>query len=348
MAAHNITQILDRSLDGGRVSPQEAAALLECNDLPALADAADAARMRLHGRTTTYVIDRNINYTNVCCSRCRFCAFYRHEGSPSAYVLSHDELARKIEETLALGGTRILLQGGLHPTKKLDFYTDMLRRIKCRYHIRVHGFSPPEIIHFAGLASLDAAEVLRRLIDAGLDSLPGGGAEILDDEIRRNVSPGKCTADEWISVMRAAHDLGLPTTATMVIGLGEKTRHRINHLARIRDLQDRTGGFTNFIPWTFQPTNTKLGGRPPGGFEYLRMLAVSRIFLDNIPTVQASWVTQGKAVAQAALRFGANDFGSTMIEENVVRAAGVTYRISLEEILEAIRTAGFEPRQRAG
>lgn len=348
MAARDTLQALDLSLDGGRISPQEAAALLECNDLPALGAAADAVRHHKHGRTTTYVIDRNINYTNVCCSRCTFCAFYRQEGSPSAYVLSHDELAGKIEETLALGGTRILLQGGLHPTKKLDFYTDMLRRIKSRFDIRVHGFSPPEIVHFAGLASISTGDVLKQLIDAGLDSLPGGGAEILDDEIRRKVSPGKCTADEWIDVMATAHGLGLPTTATMVIGLGEEVRHRVNHLARIRDLQDRTGGFTNFIPWTFQPANTALGGNSPGGFEYLRMLAVSRIFLDNIPTVQASWVTQGKAVAQAALWFGANDFGSTMIEENVVRAAGVTYRMSLEEILDAIRAAGFEPVQRAG
>jgi len=331
-----------------RIMPDEACDLLRTADLPALGAAADAARQRLHGRRVTYVIDRNINYTNVCCSRCSFCAFRRDADAPDAYVISRDELARKIEETIAIGGTRLLLQGGLHPDLPLDFYVEMLRFIKSRFSIRIHGFSPPEIVHFARISNSDPADVLHRLIDAGLDSLPGGGAEILDDEIRRKVSPHKCTTDEWLGVMETAHGLGLPTTATMVIGLGETALHRARHLARIRDLQDRTGGFTNFIMWTFQPANTPLGGHSPGGFDYLRTLAVSRLFLDNIPTVQASWVTQGAAIAQAALRFGANDFGSTMIEENVVRAAGVTYRLKLDQILHAIRAAGFEPHQREG
>jgi len=322
--------------------------MLQSADLPALGAAADAFRRRLHGSTVCYVVDRNINYTNVCCSGCAFCAFYRSPGDPGGYVLTADQLAAKIDEAVRLGATRILLQGGLHPGLTLDFHTGMLRSIKASFDVRVHAFSPPEIVHIAESSGLGIERVLGRLADAGLDSLPGGGAEILDDEVRARVSPRKCRTQQWLDVMRAAHRMGLPTTATMVTGLGESVRHRVRHLERVRQLQDETGGFTNFIPWTFQPGNTALGGASPGGFDYLRTVAVSRLFLDNIPTVQASWVTQGKAIAQLALRFGANDFGSTMIEENVVRAAGASFRMSLDEIREAITSAGFEPRQRPG
>jgi cyclic dehypoxanthinyl futalosine synthase len=294
----------------------------------------------------TYVVDRNINYTNVCVSKCKFCAFYRPPDAPDAYVLSHEELARKIRETVELGGTQILMQGGLHPELRLDFYCEMLRFIRKEFGIHIHAFSPPEIIHISRIEGIEVAETLERMRTAGLDTIPGGGAEILAEGVRSEISPHKCTSDEWIDVMRTAHKIGMRTTATMMFGHREKYEDRVEHLARVRALQDETGGFTAFIPWTFQPHNTEIGGTTAGGIEYLGTLAISRLFLDNIANIQASWVTQGSKIAQLALRFGANDLGSTMIEENVVRAAGVTFRMSLQEMREIIGDAGFAPRQR--
>ena len=324
---------------------------------------ADAVRKDLHPeRTVTFIVDRNINYTNVCINQCTFCAFYRDAGSPDAYILSEDELFRKIEETLALEGTQILLQGGLHPDLDLDYYTDLLRKIKERYEINIHGFSPPEVTYLAQQHALTIRETLMLLRLAGLDSIPGGGAEILSDRVREVLSPRKIKTGAWLKVMEEAHRLGMRTTATMMFGSVETPEEIIEHLDAIRTLQDKTGGFTAFIPWSFQPGNTELSRKSKEkknkavvsqpeiqaatGVDYLRVLALSRIYLDNVQNLQASWVTQGLKMAQVALRFGANDFGSTMIEENVVRAAGVAYRVTKDDIISAIKSAGFEPAQR--
>jgi cyclic dehypoxanthinyl futalosine synthase len=342
-----VERCLDRVVEGERLAADEALLLLEQGDLPSLAAAAHAVRRRkTDARIVTYVVDRNINYTNVCVSGCRFCAFYRRAGDPRGYVLTLDELDRKIEEAVALGGTQILMQGGLHPELRLEFFEDMLRHIKEKFPVHVHSFSPPEIVHFARLNGLGIEVVLRRLREAGLDSLPGGGAEILIERVRESVSPHKCTAAEWLDVMRTAHGLGMPTTATMMFGHVETLAERVEHLARVRTLQDQAHGFTAFIPWTYQPANTALGGRSVGGHDYLRTLAVSRLFLDNFTNIQASWVTQGGKIASVALGFGANDLGGTMIEENVVAAAGVSYSMSVADIRALIEDAGFEPRQR--
>jgi len=342
-----VEHALGAAVEKERLSTDEALVLLEQADLPSLAAAAHAVRCRMADeRVVTYVVDRNINSTNVCVSGCRFCAFYREPGDPSGYVLSLDELDRKIEETVALGGTQILMQGGLHPELRLEFFEDMLRHIKANFSVHVHSFSPPEIVHFARLNEMSVETVLRRLREAGLDSLPGGGAEVLVERVRRSLSPRKCTTQEWLEVMRTAHVLPMPTTATMMFGHIETLAERVEHLERIRALQDETGGFTAFIPWTYQPANTALGGRAVGGHDYLRTLAVSRLFLDNVRNVQASWVTQGAKIASVALFFGANDLGGTMIEENVVAAAGTSYSMSIEEIRALIEDAGFEPRQR--
>lgn len=317
-------------------------------DLLSLGQAAQDYRYSLHPEpVVTYVVDRNINYTNVCISGCRFCAFYQTPDSSGGYVLSYDELGRKIRETLELGGTQILLQGGLHPNLSLRYYENMLHWIKDHFPIHIHGFSPPEIQHLARISDLTLREVLSKLKDAGLGSIPGGGAEVLSDRVRKLISPKKGSAAEWLTVMETAHGLGLRTTATMMFGHIETVEERLDHLLAIRDLQDRTGGFTAFIPWTFQPGNTELLHLTEAkGVEYLRMLALSRLVLDNIPNIQASWVTQGPKVAQVALYFGANDLGSTMIEENVVAATGVAHSLSLPEMRRLIETAGFEPRQR--
>lgn len=341
-------KICEKVVAGQRISGEEALRLAEEADLYVLGFLANAVRKRLHPEPlVTYIIDRNINYTDICISACKFCAFFKAPEDASGYVLSFAELGRKIEETKALGGTQILLQGGLHPDKPLEFYEEMLRFMKREYQIRVHGFSPPEICHFANLSGLSVREVLLRLIAAGLDSIPGGGAEILSDRVRRLVAPRKCTADQWIDVMEQAHGLGLRTTATMMFGHVETLAERLEHLDRIRSLQDRTGGFTAFIPWPFQPRNTALADVAEcSGVGYLRMLALARIYLDNVANIQASWVTQGPKVAQLSLFFGANDFGSTMIEENVVAATGVSFRLSEEEITRLIAGAGFVPKQR--
>jgi cyclic dehypoxanthinyl futalosine synthase len=332
---------------GERLNHEEALHLLQNGDLLTLGEMAAGTRFRLHPeKIVTYVVDRNINYTNVCLSGCRFCAFFRPPGHPDGYVLSKDALAQKIRETRDLGGTQILLQGGMNPDLDLDYYLDLLRFIKERFGIHVHGFSPPEIVHLSKVSSLTVEETLHRLIEAGLDSIPGGGAEILVDEVRSRVSPRKCTAAEWLNVMETAHSLGLRTTATMMFGHLETSAHRIEHMMRIRDLQDRTGGFTAFIPWSFQPDNTAIEVTPVTAVEYLKTLAVSRLVLDNVSNIQASWVTQGAKIAQVSLFFGANDLGSTMIEENVVAAAGVSFRLSEEELARLARDAGFTPAKR--
>ncbi len=343
----NLAEISARVLAGERIGVDEALVLWEEGDLPRLGMLADAIRKRLHPEpVVTYVIDRNINYTDICVSACKFCAFYKGPEDPAGSVLSQAELGLKIEETQALGGTQILLQGGLHPDLPLSFYEEMLRFIK-GYGIHIHGFSPPEIDHFSQLSGLSPREVLVRLQAAGLDSMPGGGAEILVERVRRETSPRKCGAAQWLAIMAEAHALGMRTTATMMFGHLESVAERLQHLAGVRELQDRTGGFTAFIPWPFQPDHTALAGLPKTtAFEYLKVLALSRIFLDNVANIQASWVTQGPKIAQLALFFGANDFGSTMIEENVVAAAGVSFRLSEAEIRRLVEEAGFQARQR--
>jgi cyclic dehypoxanthinyl futalosine synthase len=345
-----MNRITEKVLAGERISGDDFLLLAESNDLHLLGYLADTIRRRLHPEPfVTYVIDRNINYTDICISACKFCAFFKAPEDGSGSVLSNQELEQKIRETKELGGTQILLQGGLHPDKPLEYYEDMLRFMKS-LDIHIHGFSPPEVCHFAEFSGLPVREVLERLISAGLDSIPGGGAEILSNRVRQSLAPRKCSADEWMSVMQEAHLLGLRTTATMMFGHIETIEERLEHLRRIRSLQDETSGFTAFIPWPFQPDNTALAAameiQKETAFGYLKMLALSRIFLDNVNNIQASWVTQGPKIAQLSLFFGANDFGSTMIEENVVAAAGVRFRLSEQEIQRLVREAGFEPRQR--
>ena len=347
--AAELRKTLDRAISGQRLTADEGLVLLESHDLASLGRAADAVTHRLHPEPfRTYNVDRNVNYTNVCTSGCNFCAFSRKVGDADAYVISPEELHRKIEETIALGGNQILLQGGMHPDLKIEWYEQLLRDIKRRFpQINVHGFSPPEIDHVATLSGLSVREVLERLKRAGLGSLPGGGAEILVDRVRRQVSPCKTSADRWLDVCRQWHALGGRGSATMMFGHVETLADRIEHLERLRRLQDETHGFTAFICWTFQPGNTSLAGLPKAGaFEYLKTLAVSRLFLDNFANLQASWVTQGLAVGQLALRFGANDFGSVMIEENVVAAAGTSFRATEDEIRRRIADAGYAPHKR--
>ena len=344
-----ITSLLERAVAGERLSPQQGLRLLESHDLVGLARAADAVTRRLHPEPyRTYNIDRNVNYTNVCVSGCRFCAFSRPPGDPEGYVIDRDALYRKIEETVALGGDQILLQGGMHPELPFTWYEDLLSDVKRRFpQINVHGFSPPEIHHLSRLSALPVRTVLERLKRAGLGSLPGGGAEILVDRVRQAVSPCKVSADGWLDVCRQWHLLGGRGSATMMFGHVETLAERIEHLARLRRLQDETGGFTAFICWTFQPGRTDLADlRKAGPLEYLKTLATSRLFLDNFPNLQASWVTQGLKIGQMALRFGANDLGSLMIEENVVAAAGTIFRTNEGEIRRAIREAGYLPRRR--
>jgi cyclic dehypoxanthinyl futalosine synthase len=340
-------EINEKILTGKRITVAEGLQLAEEADLHQLGFLADAVKRRLHPEPLiTYVVDRNINYTDICISACKFCAFFKAPEDQSGYVLTNEELGLKIEETKALGGTQILLQGGLHPDKPLEFYEDMLRFIKS-HDIHIHGFSPPEVCHFASLSGLSVHDVIVRLQKAGLDSIPGGGAEIHNDRVRSESAPRKCSADEWLGVMEEAHKLGMRTTATMMFGHIESMAERLEHLDRLRQLQDKTGGFTAFIPWPFQPANTVLDYLPTAtAVEYLKMLALSRIYLDNFANIQASWVTQGPKIAQISLFFGANDFGSTMIEENVVAAAGVGFRLTEKEIRHLVEGAGFVPRQR--
>ncbi len=339
--------VAKKVLGGERLSREEGVALLRDGDLLGLGMLADSVRRRRHPEgIVTYIIDRNINYTNVCTAQCAFCAFYRDLPSKEGYLLSKEQLALKIEETLALGGNQILLQGGLHPDLGIEFYEELFRWMKSTYPIWIHGLSPAEIKHIDKVSNLTTEQTLRRLIAAGLDSIPGGGAEVLSDRVRQIIGIAKGSTADWLDVMETAHRLGLRTTATMMFGHVETLEERIDHLLHLRDLQDRTGGFTAFIAWTFQPTNTAMAGDELTSFQYLRTLAVARVMLDNFPSVQASWVTQGGKIGQVSLRFGANDFGSLMIEENVVSAAGAHFRLTEAEIARNIQDAGFVPKRR--
>lgn len=342
-----IEDILEKSMNNERLSLQEGIKLFSTKELTILGMAADEVCKEKHPENyRTYIIDRNINYTNICTSGCKFCAFYKDVEHSDGYIIPKDVLFKKIEETLTLGGRQILMQGGLHPSLKLDFYVDLLKSIKTKYDIHIHAFSPPEIVHFSKLNGIPVRDVIQKLKAAGLDSIPGGGAEILSDRCRRLLSPNKCTAQEWLDVMREAHKLGMRTTATMMFGHIETIEERIEHLDKIRKLQDETGGFTAFIAWTFQPKNTQLDTSLIGSYDYLRTIAIARLYLDNFENIQASWVTQGAKIAQLSLKFGANDMGSTMIEENVVRAAGVSYQMDKEEIESLINDLGYTARQR--
>jgi cyclic dehypoxanthinyl futalosine synthase len=346
----SIQPILDKILGGTRLTADDATALLESNDFVRIGLAAHEIRMRKNPTDiVTYIIDRNINYTNVCNVVCTFCAFYRRPGKPDTYVHSIEEICKRIDETIALGGTGVLMQGGLHPDFNIEWYENLLSTLHRKYPtFQLHCFSPPEIHNISLISKLDYETILRRLKNAGLNSMPGGGGEILDDEVRRRVST-KCTTQEWLDVMRAVHKVGLKSTATMMFGIGDKIEHRVRHLQRIRDLQDETGGFTAFIPWTFQRENTALGRKiteEPTGIDYLKMLAASRLFLDNVQHIQASWLTQGLRLGQTALRFGADDMGSIMIEENVVSAAGANTEANEKELRYQIGEAGFVPQQR--
>jgi cyclic dehypoxanthinyl futalosine synthase len=344
-----IQQIADKVRGGGRVTADEALMLYRTAPTPLLGQLADAVRARKHPEgIVTYIIDRNVNYTNVCVAKCTFCAFYRPVGSPDGYVLGFDELFRKIDETIAVGGVQLLLQGGHNPDLPLTWYEDLFRAIKERYpSFKLHALSPPEVLHLSRLSQLPVATVLDRLIAAGMDSVPGGGAEILVDRVRKLLHCyGKASADEWLGVMREAHRKGLRTTATMMYGTVETDEERIEHLLKLRALQDETGGFTAFITWSYQPEHTELSGSEATGIDYLRTLALSRIVLDNFPSLQASWVTQGGKVGQLSLAYGANDMGSVMIEENVVRAAGASYCMDEVEIVRNIEDAGFIAKRR--
>ena len=338
-----------KPLAGERLSREEGELLLAAGDIHELGRAAHALRLKAADPTAvTYVVDRNINYTNICTCRCRFCAFSRDLDDADAYVNEYEPVIKaKIAEAVALGATQLLMQGGHHPTLPFEWYLELLRSIKRDFpEVTLHSFSPPEVAHFSKLFGMLVREVLVSLREAGLDSLPGGGAEILSDRVRNEVSPRKCTAGEWISVMREAHQLGMRTTATMMFGHAETYSERIEHLERIRALQDETGGFTAFICWTYQPENTPLGGSAVGGLEYLRTLAVARLYLTNFANLQASWVTMGPKVGQLALMFGANDMGGTMLEENVVAAAGTSYAMTEAELRRLISAAGFTPKRR--
>ena len=344
-----IQAIADKVRSGERITADEALELYRSAPTALLGQLADGIRARKHpDRIVTYIIDRNVNYTNVCVAKCNFCAFYRPVGSSEGYVLGFDEIFRKIDETIAVGGVQLLLQGGHNPDLPPTWYEDLFRAIKERYpEFKLHALSPPEVIHLSRLTQLPVPEVLGRLIAAGLDSVPGGGAEILVDRVRKLLHCySKATADEWLDVMRHAHRAGLRTTATMMYGTVETDEERLEHLLRLRSLQDETGGFTAFITWSYQPDHTELAGAEATGIDYLRTLALSRIVLDNFDNLQASWVTQGGKVGQLSLAYGANDMGSVMIEENVVRAAGAAYCMDELEIVRNIEDAGFTPRRR--
>ncbi len=352
MAARRTAEILERTLAGERLPPGDAVTLLEQGDLLALGAAADAVRRRKNDPgIASYIIDRNINYTNVCIYRCQFCAFYRPSSShPESYVLSWDQIGEKIQETIDLGGTGVLLQGGVHAELPFTFYEEMFRFIRSSFpSIHLHALSAPEVYFLQKLTKSPMRDVIARLRDAGLQSIPGGGAEILEDSVRRRIwSLTKAPTEKWVDVHESAHSLGMRTTATMMFGVGETYPQRVAHFEVVRSLQDRTGGFTAWIPWTFQPENTALGEKvdEAGGFEYLKTLAVSRLYLDNIRHVQGSWVTQGSKIGQVSLSFGADDLGSIMIEENVVYAAGARNRMTAPEMRRLIADAGYEPVQR--
>ncbi|HUL33730.1 MAG TPA: cyclic dehypoxanthinyl futalosine synthase [Candidatus Eisenbacteria bacterium] len=332
------------------ISKPQALDMLQSDDLIGIGMAAHQLRLQKNDpRIVTYQIDRNINYTNFCTEYCSFCAFYRPLGAKDGYILPFETIYAKIEEMLELGGTGVLLQGGLHPDLQIGYYENLLRSLKARYpQVHLHCFSAPEILCIAEVSELSIRDTIQRLVDAGLQSIPGGGAEILDDEIRGKIARLKCTSDDWVEVHRTAHSLGLRTTATMMFGCGETLQHRVNHLERVRQLQEETGGFTAFIPWIFAAENTALGKKvqETTAVDYLKTLAVSRLYLDNIDHIQSSWLTPGIKVCQVGLQFGADDVGSILIEENVVYAAGVRNRTNVEELRRIITEAGFRPEQR--
>ena len=349
MTRMNVQAVLEKGIAGERLSPAEGLQLLKSHDLASLGRAANEVALQKHPETyRTYNIDRNINYTNICSAVCDFCAFYRPPNSDEGYLLDRKLMLEKIRETVEVGGDQILLQGGLHPKLPLEWYEEMLQEIKQHFpQINIHGFSPPEIYHFSKLSKLSIKEVLVRLKAAGLGSLPGGGAEILVDRVRRQITRGKVMSDDWLEVSRQWHLLGGRSSATMMFGSVETLEERIEHLERLRQLQDETGGFTAFICWTFQPDHTDLAEiSKAGSFEYLKTLAVSRLYLDNFDNLQSSWVTQGLKIGQLALLHGANDMGSLMLEENVVAEAGTVYHLTLQQIRDAISDLGFVPRQR--
>ena len=349
------TNAVEKVLEGQRISQEDARELyqLPLQELGALADhRRNLAKQDSYGghgaEVVTYIVDRNINYTNVCNVYCKFCAFYRTEKDEDHYVLSTEQLDQKLDELSAEGGVQVLLQGGHHPKLGLDFYLNMLSHIREKYQqINIHGFSPPEFNHFSQVFGLPLREVMEKFVEAGLGSIPGGGGEILVDSVRNRIAPLKCNSDQWLEVMRIGHSLGLRSSATMMFGHVETLDDRLEHLQRLRDTQDETGGFTAFICWTFQPENTRLKAETVTSAEYLRMQALSRIFLDNFENLQSSWVTQGPKIGQIALKFGANDFGSVMMEENVVSSAGTTFRLNAQDIERLIREAGYEPHRRS-
>jgi cyclic dehypoxanthinyl futalosine synthase len=348
------SRVVEKVLDGERITAEDAVELYRL-PLGELGQLADHRRQRAKAEAfggrgneiVTYIVDRNINYTNVCNVYCKFCAFYRTERDSDHYVLSHDDIDRKIDELVAIGGIQILMQGGHHPKLGMDYYLDLLNHIREKYpQINIHAFSPPEFNHFAEVFRMPLREIIQKFKEAGLGSIPGGGGEILVDRVRNRISPLKCNTEQWLEVMKIGHELGLNSSATMMFGHVEAVEDRIEHLERVREVQDQTGGFTAFICWTFQPENVVLKATPVGSAEYLRMQALARIYLDNIENIQSSWVTQGPKIGQIALRYGANDFGSVMMEENVVSKAGTSFRITRDEIEELIAEAGFEPRTR--
>jgi len=344
-----IDAIVAKVMEGGRVSAGEALQLYREAPTHVLGRLANALRVQKHPEgLVTYIIDRNVNYTNICVARCNFCAFYRPVGSGEGYVLGFEEIFRKIDETISVGGNQLLLQGGHNPDLPIQWYEDLFRAVKARYPaFKLHALSPPEVLHISKLSQIPVPAVIARLVEAGLDSIPGGGAEILVDRVRKLLNCySKASSDEWLDVMRHAHHAGLRTTATMMYGTVETDEERIEHMMRLRDLQDETGGFTAFITWSYQPEHTEHGGFEETGVDYLRTLALSRIVLDNFDNLQASWVTQGGKVGQLSLAYGANDMGSVMIEENVVRAAGAAYCMDELEIVVNIEDAGFAPKRR--
>ena len=348
VVVEGVSAILEKACSGERLTAEDAIQLFHCDDLLELGMTADFVRKRIHPEgAVTYIIDRNINYTNICNVECSFCAFYRSQPEVDSYLHGYEVLDQKIQETLDLQGTGILMQGGLHQELKIEWYEALLRHVKEKFPaIWIHGFSPPEIINMCRVSRLSLPAVMERLVAAGLDSLPGGGAEILVDRVRRRISPRKCTTQEWLDVHEEAHRLGLRSSATMMFGHVETLEDRVEHLQRLRDLQDRTHGFMSFICWTFQPENTLLQCETSTGADFLKTLAISRLFMDNVENVQSSWLTQGLKLGQVSLRFGANDMGSTMIEENVVSSAGAHNTATEEELRRLIRDAGFTPLKR--
>jgi cyclic dehypoxanthinyl futalosine synthase len=344
-----VQQLAEKVAAGGRVDRAEALELYRHAPTPLLGRLADGIRARKHpSRVVTYIIDRNVNYTNICVARCNFCAFYRTVGSNEGYVLGFDEVKRKIQETIDVGGNQLLLQGGHNPDLPIEWYEDLFRSIKSAFpDFKLHALSPPEVLHLSRMSGLTTAAVIDRLIAAGLDSIPGGGAEILVDRVRKALNCySKATSDEWLAIMKEAHLAGLRTTATMMYGTVDTDEDRIEHMMRLREVQDDTGGFTAFITWSYQPDHTEHGGYEATGVDYLRTLALARIVLDNFDNLQASWVTQGGKVGQLSLAYGANDMGSVMIEENVVRAAGASYCMDEVEIVTNVESAGFTAKRR--